>query len=227
MFRSQFFIYTSYFPNKLFLSKNENSESLTHNWEKKPSTDVFLSHSWGKTLVMSLSLATGGKSLALTFFHSHNWVQEPGTDVFLSYNYKNESGTDIFVSHNWGKEPGTDVFQSHEWGKVHDTDVFLSHNWERAWYWCFSVPLIGKEPRGKKMMPMFSSRMNVGKSITLTLSSPIIGEVASHWCFYSHNWGKKPGTGVFLSHIWRKSLPLMFFSHIIGKGATHLQFSLS
>ena len=88
------------FPNKLFLSKNGNSESLTHNWEKKPGTDVFLSHSWGKRLVMSLSLATGGKNLALTFFHSHNWVQKPGTDVFLSYNYKNESGTDIFVSHN-------------------------------------------------------------------------------------------------------------------------------
>lgn len=146
MFRSQFFIYTSYFPNKLFLSKNGNCESLTHNWEKKPGTDVFLSRAWGKRLAMSLSLATGGKSLALTFFHSHNWVQEPGTDVFLShnwreepgillfYNYKNEPGTEIFLSHNWGKEPGTDVFQSHERGKVHDTDVFVSHIWERVRY---------------------------------------------------------------------------------------------
>ena len=101
MFRSQFFIYTSYFPNKLFLSKNGNSESLTHNWEKKPGTDVFLSHSWGKTLVMSLSLATGGKSLAqpgTDVFLSHNWREEPG--IFLFYNYKNEPGTEIFLSHN-------------------------------------------------------------------------------------------------------------------------------
>ena len=52
MFRSQFLIYTSYFPNKLFLTKNKNSY-YSCRLDTKSSTDVFLSQNWGKSLVLT------------------------------------------------------------------------------------------------------------------------------------------------------------------------------
>ena len=52
MFRSQFLISTSYFPNKLFLTKNKNSY-YSCRLDTKSSTDVFLSQNWEKTLVLT------------------------------------------------------------------------------------------------------------------------------------------------------------------------------